>query len=150
MKIRRLLASHEWVEWTRFEETTCIFLMEGCSWWMLAICCNFFSLSWHLHLMTSSWSPKCFRLSNSGLNSSSHKGHLFVFFRSVIIVRKGYVQISFMFCFHMVSQIYICSEMNATRAQKICFFMCPCVYFKLLNVLKCFTTQNSIIVYIFR
>ena len=37
MKIRHLLASHEWVEWTRFEETTCIFLMEGCSWWILAI-----------------------------------------------------------------------------------------------------------------
>ena len=38
MKIRHLLASQEWVEWTRFEETTCIFLMEGCSWWILAIC----------------------------------------------------------------------------------------------------------------
>ena len=24
----------------QFEETTCIFLMEGCSWWILAICDN--------------------------------------------------------------------------------------------------------------
>ena len=38
LKIRHLLASHEWIEWTRFEETTCIFLMEGCSWAILAIC----------------------------------------------------------------------------------------------------------------
>ena len=38
MKIRHLLVSHELVEWTRFEETTCIFLIEGCSWWILAIC----------------------------------------------------------------------------------------------------------------
>ena len=37
MKIRHLLASHEWIEWTRFEETTSIFLMEGCSWPILAI-----------------------------------------------------------------------------------------------------------------
>ena len=37
MKIRHLLASQECVKWTRFGETTCIFLMEGCSWWILAI-----------------------------------------------------------------------------------------------------------------
>ena len=37
LEFRLLLASHEWVEWTRIEETTCIFLMECCSWWILAI-----------------------------------------------------------------------------------------------------------------
>ena len=38
MKIQRLLASHKWVEWTRwFEETSWIFLMELPSWWILAI-----------------------------------------------------------------------------------------------------------------
>ena len=37
LKIRHLSASHAWVEWTRFKETTCIFLMECNSWWILAI-----------------------------------------------------------------------------------------------------------------
>ena len=32
-----LLASHKWVEWTQFEESTCIFSMETPSWWILAI-----------------------------------------------------------------------------------------------------------------
>ena len=38
LKIRHLLASHKGLEWTRFEETTWIFLMEWPSWWILAIC----------------------------------------------------------------------------------------------------------------
>ena len=29
VKIRHLLASHDWAEWTRFEETTCIFFNGG-------------------------------------------------------------------------------------------------------------------------
>ena len=37
-KIRHLLASHKGEEWTRFEETTWIFLTEWPSWWTLAIC----------------------------------------------------------------------------------------------------------------
>ena len=37
LKIRHLLASHKWVEWTGFEETTWIFLMELPSWWILAL-----------------------------------------------------------------------------------------------------------------
>ena len=37
-KIGHLLSAYEWVEWTRFEETTCIFLIECSFRWILAIC----------------------------------------------------------------------------------------------------------------
>ena len=48
MKIRHLLASQKWVEWTQFEETTWIFLMEWPSWWILAI----YTYRW-FHLATA-------------------------------------------------------------------------------------------------
>ena len=39
LEIRNLLASHEWWDWTRFEESHLHFSMEGCSWVILTVWC---------------------------------------------------------------------------------------------------------------
>ena len=55
LKIRHLLASHEWVEWTQVEESTCIFSMERPSWWILAIWTFLWTL---LYAAVFSWTTR--------------------------------------------------------------------------------------------